>query len=171
MNLKTPLHIKDIKINLNNFSEEIILNKVITTASPSNLYEILYECDNFNFVTNLVLQHISHNTNEKFDCYVKSLYGYVHDSFDNDKISFNKNQLKEGLILPPKYSFIFVVESEMNIYLNCENVPKVIDVKTGEMLIFNTKDFLGDYSNDVLRLALIGSISNNNVIFNKKQFI
>lgn len=169
MNLKSPLHIKPAGINLEQFSKDILLNKFITTASPSNSYEILYDCNSFKQTIDLILDELIKNTNETFHSYVKSVYGYVVDDTIKHKLIFNKNQLKESLKIIPKYSFIFVIESNMNILLKIKSNQKNFIIEKGELLIFNTYEFVEDISLDMFRLALVGSISNDTEIIETKK--
>lgn len=170
MKLENPIHIKNFEIDLSLLGKQILLNREITLTNSSNLYEILYQSDNFKKLTNTIIKHINSEVNENFDCYIKSLYSYVHDEINKNKLVFNKKQLKEGLRPSPKYSFIFVVESKMDIILNHKNINKNYSLSEGELLIFNTKDFMEDISSDNFRLVVAGSISNDIEIENIKKY-
>lgn len=170
MNLINPIHIKNLELDLDLLGKEILLNKEITLLNLSNLYEILYQSDNFKILTDTIIQNIKSNTNENFNCFIKSLYGYICDNINKNKLTFNKKQLKEGLKPSPKYSFIFGVKSEMEIILYLENKPTSYVIEESELLIFNTKDFLEDNSSVNHRLAIAGSITNDIEIKNLKKY-
>jgi len=82
--------------NLDNLTTDIILNKELTNISPSNMYEILFDCENFDNIFNIFLQKIKENTTDSFDVYVKNMWGYIKNENETKSIDFNinfKNQI------------------------------------------------------------------------------
>ncbi len=155
--------IKLTNINLNNLESveaDILLNKKLTNVSPSNMYEILFDCESFDSIFNIFLQSVKDYTNDNFDVYIKNMWGYIQTPNENDSINFNIN-FKNQITIPSNYSFIYLVKSNAtNIDLKKENgdVEKIL-LNEGDLLIFNTKDFLTDVSTDKNRIVLIGSIA------------
>jgi hypothetical protein len=56
---------------LKSYKADILLNKDLTNKSYSNMYEILFDCKNFNSTLDSVLENLQKHTDEKFDVYVK----------------------------------------------------------------------------------------------------
>lgn len=146
--------------NLDNLTTDIMLNKELTNISPSNMYEILFDCDNFDNIFNIFLEKVKENTNENFDVYVKNMWGYIKNENETKSIDFNIN-FKNQIIIPSNYSFIYLIKSNnTNIDLKKENGDiETISLNEGDLLIFKTKDFLNDECGDVNRIALLGSIA------------
>ncbi len=146
--------------NLDNLTTDIILNKELTNISPSNMYEILFDCENFDNIFNIFLQKIKENTTDSFDVYVKNMWGYIKNENETKSIDFNIN-FKNQIIIPSNYSFIYLIKSNnTNIDLKKENGDiETISLNEGDLLIFKTKDFLNDECGDVNRIALLGSIA------------
>ena len=156
------LHLTNI--NSKNLESDIILNKNLTNISPSNMYEILFDSESFDEIFNIVLQ--------KFDTYVKNIWGYIQN--DDDFINFNMN-FKDQVSIMPEYSFIHLVNSEnTDVFLKNENdVVEKINLNEGEILIFKTKNFLNEVSQNKKRIALVGSLVsiNENIGLIKKILI
>ncbi len=146
--------------NLDNITKDIMLNKELTNISPSNMYEILFDCENFDNIFNIFLEKIKENTTDNFDVHVKNMWGYIKNENETKSIDFNIN-FKNQIIIPSNYSFIYLIESNTsNIHLKKENGnTEIISLNKGDLLIFKTSDFLNDECTDVNRIALIGSIA------------
>jgi len=161
------LHLTNI--NSQNLKSDIMLNKNLTNISPSNMYEILFDSQNFGDIFNVVLEKLKEITNENFSVYVKNMWGYIQNTEETKSIDFDIN-FKNQITIPSNYSFIYVVESNTtNIHLTKTNGDiELVSLNEGDLLIFKTEDFVNDESIDVNRIALVGSIAN---ITNKKQII
>jgi hypothetical protein len=146
--------------NLDNLTTDILLNKELTNISPSNMYEILFDCENFDNIFNIFLEKIKENTTDNFDVYVKNMWGYIKNENETKSIDFNIN-FKNQIIIPSNYSFIYLIKSNTtNIDLKKENGHiETISLNEGDLLIFKTKDFLNDECGGVNRIALLGSIA------------
>lgn len=143
--------------NLQTYKEDILLNKKLTNISDSNMYDILFDSENFDEIINLVLKKITDNTNEDFSVYVKNMWGYVQTETENQLFNI-AHYLKEELSIKPKYSFVFVIESnEMTLQIKNEN----ISMNSGDLIIFSSENFVADKSTDKNRIILIGSLTNN----------
>lgn len=156
---------KITNIDLNIMKEcekDILLNKKLTNISPSNMYEILFDCENFDKIFNIFLKELKEDTNRNSDVYVKNMWGYIQNEKDDQSINLIGN-FKNQIIIPSEYSFIYFIKSETtNIYLkNKNNKIEIADINAGDILIFNTNEFVEDKSKDKERIALIGSISFN----------
>jgi hypothetical protein len=153
------LHLTNI--NSEDLKWDIILNKNLTNISPSNMYEILFDSENFDKILNIVLQKITETTNTEFDVYVKNMWGYIQNTEETKSIDFNIN-FKNQIIIPSNYSFIYIVESNTtNIHLKKTNGDiELVTLNEGDLLIFKTEDFVNDESIDVDRIVLVGSIAN-----------
>jgi hypothetical protein len=145
--------------DLQSYESDIILNKKLTNVSTSNMYEILFNCDNFDKIFNIVLDAIKKETNDNLDVYVKNMWGYLQDDINFSKIQFDKN-FKSQVSVPSKYSFIFGIKSfNTNFYLkSADGVVEKIIVNDGDILIFDTHTFTNDESDNQNRIFLIGSI-------------
>ena len=109
--------------NLNEYEDDILLNKKLTNTSPSNMYEILFDCENFDNIFNLVLDKID---NIDKDVYVKNMWGYVQTSTEDSQISLNKN-FKQQIIIPAEYSFIYIIKSNVtSIFLKKDDLPQIL---------------------------------------------
>ena len=88
------------------------------------------------------------------------MWGYIRN--DDDLIRFNI-PIKDELSIKPKYSFIYVIDSEETlIYIKNEiGVVEKFTLKIGELLIFETNNFIEEICNDKHRIILIGSITND----------
>ena len=152
-----------------NLESDIILNKNLTNISPSNMYEILFDSENFDKILNIVLQKITKTTNTEFDVYVKNMWGYIQNTEETKSIDFNIN-FKNQITIPSNYSFIYIVESnKTNIHLKKTNGDiELVSLNEGDLLIFKTEDFVNDESIDINRIVLVGSIAN---IVNNRQII
>ena len=152
-----------------NLESDIILNKNLTNISPSNMYEILFDSENFDKILNIVLQKITKTTNTEFDVYVKNMWGYIQNTEETKSINFDIN-FKNQITIPSNYSFIYIVESnKTNIHLKKTNGDiELVSLNEGDLLIFKTEDFVNDESIDINRIALVGSIAN---IVNNRQII
>lgn len=153
------LKLTNIDFNdLQSYQSDIILNKKLTNVSTSNMYEILFDCDNFDKIFNIVLDKIKKETNDNLDVYVKNMWGYLQDDKAFSKIRFDKN-FKSQVLIPSKYSFIFAIKSfNTNFYLNSDDVVEKITINDGDILIFDTHIFTNDESDNQNRIFLIGSI-------------
>jgi len=161
------LHLTNI--NSENLKSDIVLNKNLTNISPSNMYEILFDSQNFGDIFNVVLEKLKEITNENFSVYVKNMWGYIQNTEETKSIDFDIN-FKNQITIPSNYSFIYVVESNTtNIHLTKTNGDiELVSLNEGDLLIFKTEDFVNDESIDVNRIALVGSIAN---VVNNKQII
>lgn len=150
-------------INLSSLRADVL--SVIETIKPkNNIYDIIFNCNNFSIITDFVLNIIKEKTNENFDIYIKNLQSYIQTSTHPSPIIFDKT-LKKGIKPISKYSFILMLDSEnTNLYLT-PNKNK-INLKNGELIIFNTNDFIKDEFDIPNRIALIGSLTNELEITN-----
>jgi hypothetical protein len=164
------LHLTNI--NSENLESDIILNKNLTNISSSNMYEILFDSESFDKIFNIVLQKLKEVTNQNFETYVKNMWGYIQN--DDDFINFNMN-FKDQVSIMPEYSFIYLVNSKnTDVCLKDENdVIEKVKLNEGEILIFKTKNFLNEVSQNKKRIALVGSLVsiNENIGLMKKILI
>lgn len=164
------LHLTNI--NSENLKSDIILNKDLTNISYSNMYEILFDSESFDEIFNIVLQKLKKFTNQNFETYVKNMWGYIQN--DDDFINFNMN-FKDQVSIMPEYSFIYLVNSKnTDVCLKDENdVIEKVKLNEGEILIFKTKNFLNEVSQNKKRIALVGSLVsiNENIGLMKKILI
>ena len=146
--------------NLENLKTDILLNRELTNISRSNMYEILFDSQNFGNIFNTVLQKLKEITNENFSVYVKNMWGYIQNTEETKSINFDIN-FKNQITIPSNYSFIYVVESNItNVYLTKTNGDiELVSLNEGDLLIFKTEDFVNDESIDVNRIVLVGSIA------------
>jgi len=156
---------KITNIDLSTFEScknDILLNKKLTNISPSNMYEILFDCENFDNIFNIFLNKLKKETNEDFNVYVKNMWGYIQTEEENNPINFNRN-FKNQITIPSEYSFIYFIELiNSKIYLkNDKDTTEIIDMNVGDIIIFNTEKFIKDESEDKKRIALVGSLSSN----------
>jgi hypothetical protein len=121
------------------------------------MYEILFDSDSFDEIFNIVLQKLKEFTNQNFDTYVKNMWGYIQN--DDDFINFNMD-FKDQVSIMPEYSFIYLVNSKnTDVCLKDENgVIQKVKLNEGEILIFKTKNFLNEVSQNKKRIALVGSL-------------
>lgn len=149
----------DLNLNLTQFEADILLNKSLTNVSPTNMYEILFDCDNFNKVFNVALEEIKNYTSNDLEVYVKNMWGYVQTTKRNEDINLNID-FKNQVSVDSEYSFIYLVKSlETYVHLdNSDELIKQVNLNQGEMLIFKTKDFIKEESTDRSRIALVGSM-------------
>lgn len=145
--------------NLDSYESDIMLNKKLTNISTSNMYEILFDCENFDKILNIVLDTIKTETNDNLDVYVKNLWGYIQDNQNTNKIQFDKN-FKSQVSIPSKYSFIYAIKSlNTNFYLKLDDgAIEKITINDGDILIFDTDIFSKDKSDNQNRIFLVGSI-------------
>ena len=145
---------------LKSYKADILLNKDLTNKSYSNMYEILFDCKNFTSTLDSVLENLQKHTNEKFDVYVKNMWGYVQTPKKNDSITFNID-FKNQVSISSEYSFIYLVESpETEVHLSVdEELNQQVILNEGDLLIFKTEDFIKEESSSVDRIALVGSIA------------
>ena len=159
-------------INSENLKQDIILNKDLTNISSSNMYEILFDSESFDEIFNIVLQKLKEFTNQNFDTYVKNMWGYIQN--DDDFINFNMD-FKDQVSIRPEYSFIYLINSKnTDVCLKDENdVIEKVKLNEGEILIFKTKNFLNEVSQNKKRIALVGSLVsiNENIGLTKKILI
>lgn len=149
----------DLNLNLTQFEADILLNKSLTNVSPTNMYEILFDCDNFNRVFNVALEEIKNYTGNDLEVYVKNMWGYVQTTKRNEDINLNID-FKNQVSVDSEYSFIYLVKS-LETYVHLDNSDELIEqanLNQGEMLIFKTKDFIKEESTDRSRIALVGSM-------------
>ena len=149
------LHLTNI--NSENLKQDIILNKDLTNISSSNMYEILFDSESFDEIFNIVLQKLKEVTNQNFETYVKNMWGYIQN--DDDFINFNMD-FKDQVSIRPEYSFIYLINSKnTDVCLKDENdVIEKVKLNEGEILIFKTKNFLNELSQNKKRIALVGSL-------------
>lgn len=134
---------------------DILLNKSIINASPSNMYEVLFDSEAFDKVFNVVLERLAEQTKNSFDAYVKNMWGYIQSVDEPGFINFNRN-FKDQIIIPSEYSFIYAVNMP-NTIIHLKT--QIVNLQNEDLLIFKTEDFLYDESDNVDRIALIGSVS------------
>jgi len=145
--------------NLKSYESDILLNKKLLNNSPSNMYEIIFDCENFDKIINVVLNTLKKETKDGFDVYVKNLWGYVQEIKNPNVIQFDKN-FKNQVSVSPKYSFIYGVKSfntDFNLETN-DGVVEKIKINDGDLLIFDNNFYRGDESDNLNRIFLIGSI-------------
>jgi hypothetical protein len=146
--------------NLEIYKKDILLNKSLINISKNNMYEILFNTTNFDYLLNIVLENIKKQTNDNFDVFIKNMWGYIRN--DDDLIKFDV-PIKDELSIKPKYSFVYVIDSEeTSIYIKNEiGVVEKFNLKIGELLIFETNNFIEEICNDKHRIILTGSITND----------
>lgn len=154
--------IKKTNINLDKldlYQSDILLNKELTNVSPSNMYEILFDCENFEEIFGIVLNEVKEKTNKNFDVYVKNMWGYVQNNEEEQSINFNIN-FKNQITISSEYSFIYLIKGNItSIFLKKgDNIQNIILTK-GDILIFKTNNFIKEESDTNNRIALIGAIS------------
>ena len=95
-----------------------------------------------------------------FEVYVKNMWGYVQSSSEAGLIKFNKS-FKDQIIVPSKYSFIYVVKMpDTTVHLNVdEELNRQVTLNEGDLLVFKTEDFIKEESTSKNRIALIGSMA------------
>ncbi len=155
------LHLTTFDLSvLKSYKEDILLNKNLTNKSYCNMYEILFDCKNFTSTLDSVLKNIQEHAKENFDTYVKNMWGYVQDSTRKESINF-KRTFKDQLTILPKYSFIYLIDSlETYVHLSVdEELNRQVTLNPGDLLIFETKDFIKDEFTSENRIALVGSIA------------
>lgn len=147
---------------LGSYQSDILLNKQLTNISPSNMYEILFDCENFDEIFNIFLKELKEKTNKNFDVYVKNMWGYIQTNIETQLININLN-FKNQITISSEYSFIYFIKSiNSKIYLkNHNDMVEIVDMNMGDILIFDTQNFIKDESEDKQRIALIGSLSSN----------
>ena len=144
---------------MNECENDILLNKQLTNISPSNMYEILFDCENFDKIFNIFLKELKEETNKNFDVYVKNMWGYIQNETDNQPINLIRN-FKNQIIIPSEYSFIYSIKSNItSVFIKKENDIQNIILNKGDMLIFKTSDFIKEESDLQNRIALVGSVS------------
>lgn len=140
---------------LQDYTVDILLNKNLTNVSSSNMYEMLFDCKNFDEVFDIFLEKLKESESKELDVYVKNMWGYVQSDSEAGLIRFNKS-FKDQIIIPSKYSFIYAVEMpDTIIHLKANEV----NLQNGDLLIFKTEDFIKEESTNKSRIALIGSIA------------
>lgn len=145
---------------LQDYTADILLNKKLTNISSSNMYEILFDCKNFDEVFDTFLEKLKESESGDFDVYVKNMWGYVQDGSETGLIKFNRN-FKDQIIVPSKYSFIYTVKMpDTTVHLSVdEELNRQVTLNEGDLLIFKTEDFIKEESTSKNRIALIGSIA------------
>lgn len=164
------IKITNINLSVINLCEtDILLNKELTNISPSNMYEILFDSQNFDNIFNIFLKRLKEEVNENFNVYIKNMWGYIQKDKNDDAINFNMN-FKNQIAISSKYSFICPIKAnETIISLKKENNIQNIILNKGDMLLFKTSDFVKEESDSKERIVLVGSISN--IIQNIKPII
>jgi hypothetical protein len=160
--------------NLSLYESDILLNKKLINNPPSNMYEILFDCNSFDKIFNIVLDIIKTESDEKMDAYVKNLWGYIQNNETPNKIEFDKN-FKNQVSIQSKYSFIYAIKSyNTNFSLKSTNsdITK-IKINDGDILIFDTDTFIKDEFDNQNRIFLVGSILpiEENMVIIKKGII
>lgn len=144
---------------LGSYESDILLNKKLTNVSPSNMFEILFDCENFEEIFNIFLNKIKEKTNENFDVYVKNMWGYVQSNEENQSINFNID-FKNQITISSEYSFIYPIRGDItNVFLKKNGIIENIILNKGDMLILKTNDFIKEESDIKDRIAICGSIS------------
>jgi hypothetical protein len=150
---------KYIKENIEVLSNQVLLNKDITKVSPSNLYELLLTSNEIKKIITEVINLLQENTNESFEIFCKNLWGYIQSAENPETINLKSHIYDGGIILKPKWSFIYYLKTKKSIIKfknNDEIYPEV-----GEIILFSNDVFVNDSSNENDRLCLIGSITND----------
>jgi len=144
---------------MNECENDILLNKQLTNVSPSNMYEILFDSENFDKIFNIFLNELKEETNKNFDVYVKNMWGYVQDETDNQPINLIRN-FKNQIIIPSQYSFIYPIKANVtSVFIKKDDNIQNIILTKGDMLIFKTIDFIKEESDTNNRIILVGSAS------------
>ena len=144
---------------MNECENDILLNKQLTNVSPSNMYEILFDSENFDKIFNIFLNELKEQTNKNFDVYVKNMWGYVQDETDNQPINLIRN-FKNQIIIPSQYSFIYPIKANVtSVFIKKDDNIQNIILTKGDMLIFKTIDFIKEESDTNNRIILVGSAS------------
>lgn len=148
---------KNSTIDLEKCEEDLLLNKKLTNTFISNTYELLFDCDIFNDIFNIVLSELKIITNKKFDVYVKNMWGFINDENEDEVINFN-HDFKNGVNLNPQFSFIYFIKSEKTT-IHLKSLKDKIELNSGDILIFKTDDFIKEEPINKERMMIIGSIS------------
>ncbi len=159
------LHLRNVDLeNIKLYESDIMLNKSLTNKSPSNMYEILFDSENFYKIISLVLEQIINTTNEDYNVYVKNMWGFVQNEIENQPLNITSSLLsspwaiKEELSIKAKYTFIYIIKSfETILKFNGEDIV----MREGDLIIFDNENFIADKSKDINRVILIGSLTNN----------
>jgi hypothetical protein len=148
-------------VDINEIFNDIILNKNITMKSQTNMYEMLFQSKNISLLFDNIIKILKNETNEKFDVYIKNIWGYVQTTIDNRNIIIHK-KIKDSISPISKYSFIYCVNSaDTIIHLKSTN-DTIVQTKlnNGNLLIFKTDSFINDEHKLLDRVLLIGSLTN-----------
>ena len=141
--------------------DEIILNKSITMKSKTNMYEVLFQSKCISKIFDTIINILKNETNEDFDVYIKTIWGYVQTTIDNRCIIIDK-KLKDELSPKGKYSFIYCIKADNTLISLKDKNENVVDtqLKDGNLIIFKTDNFVKDESTSLDRVLLVGSLTN-----------
>lgn len=150
----------NINLDLLKCEADILLNKNLTNVSPTNMYEILFDCASFDTVFNIALEEVKNYLGNSLDVYAKNMWGYVQTVKRNEDINFNID-FKNQILVAAEYSFLYPVRAlETHVTLDAgDELLKQVSLNQGEMLIFKTKDFVKEESANRSRIVLVGSIT------------
>jgi len=97
------------------------------------------------------------------------MWGFINNENENEVINFN-HDFKNGINLKPEFSFIYLIKSERtNIYL--KSLQNKIELNRGDILIFETNDFLKEEPINKDRMLIFGSISSIENVLKVKKVI
>ena len=159
-------------VDINERFNDIILNKEITTKSKTNMCEMLFQSKSISTIFDVIINILKNETNEDFDVYIKTMWGYIQTAIDNKSIILDK-KLKDGISPKSKYSFIYCVKSG-NTIIHLKSINEVIvktELSSGDLLIFKTDDFVKDEYIVLDRVLLVGSLTNDIVSTIPKKLI
>jgi len=155
-------------VDLVQLIKDVELNESLITHSVSDKIELIFDYSSFKLLNKIILDEIykMHPFDEKV--YIKKIFSQYQQYNELDNIHFEKNINSSTKVLS-EYSFILPLSGdELIINLN----KKIYNIKTGNIIIFNTVPFLENKSKMNRRLILFGSYSLN--LFDnkiKKEFI
>jgi hypothetical protein len=154
---------------LKNYEEDLLSNKKLTNIYTSNCYELLFDNDGLDMLLNDILIELKKTTSKNFDIYIKNMWGFINNENENEVINFN-HDFKNGINLKPEFSFIYLIKSERtNIYL--KSLQNKIELNRGDILIFETNDFLKEEPINKDRMLIFGSISSIENVLKVKKVI
>jgi hypothetical protein len=159
-------------VDINGIFNDIMLNKQITTKSQTNMCELLFQSKSISTIFDVIINILKNETNEDFDVYIKTIWGYVQTHLNNTSIMLYK-KIKDGISPISKYSFIYCVKSN-NTIIHLKSIHNTIvqtELNDGDLLIFKTDDFIKDEYKILDRVLLVGSLTNEIVPTISKKLI
>ena len=146
-------------IDLSDIENDIRLNSEIVKMQ-FNKHVLMIHSEGFSKLFKTLLSDLIIETGEPFDGYVKDIFTFIETENSGEIIKFNK-QLKNNINLISKYSFIYLTKSfGTKILLNLNTNQNEIEITDGDLLLFNTEDFVSENCLTHKRIGLCGSLTN-----------